>query len=60
MCTEDYEKTGKWHCLVFLKDLEFFLFGGPEAEELDALEESGEVNSMEDLLRALEGDAGEE
>lgn len=55
MCTSDYEKTGKWHCIKFLKDLEFFLFGRPETEEPDAFEQSGEVANMADLMRILEG-----
>lgn len=58
MCTEDYAKTKKWHCLAFLKDLEFFLFGGPEGEESEDFLEGGEVASMDELLRTLEGEEG--
>ena len=55
LCTEDHEKTGKWHCLAFLNELEFFLFGRPEEKESDAFGESAEIDNMEELLRVLEG-----
>ena len=52
LCSEDYEKTGQWRCLNFLKDLEFFLFGRDEADQ-DPSEpdESGEITTLADLLR---------
>ena len=57
LCFEDHEKSGQWHCLKFLKDLEFFLFGRDE-DEPDPSEpnESGDVTTLEDLLRVLEGE----
>jgi len=53
LCTEDHEKTGKWHCMKFLNDLDFFLFGSSEAEERDVVRESEEMVSLEDLMRVL-------
>ena len=61
LCTEDHEKTGQWHCLKFLKDLEFFVFGNEDDEEEETIGYSEsynetEVVSLEDLMRVLEGD----
>ena len=61
LCTEDHEKTGQWHCLKFLKDLEFFLFGKDEEEqeEQEVYQETyheTEVATLEDLMRVLEGE----
>ncbi len=54
LCSEDFERTGIWHCLKFLKDLEWFVF----ADDLDdGVEEVHEgVASMEELLRILESE----
>ena len=59
-CTEDHERTGTWHCLTFLREFEWFLFDTPEeaADEPDAA--VGEVITLEDLMRVLEGEAGTE
>ena len=59
LCTEDHEKTGEWHCLRFLKDLDFFVFGSDEADATDGHHEryqETEVATLEDLMRVLEGD----
>lgn len=59
LCTEYHEKTGTWHCLKFLKDLEMFLFGSdePEPEPMaEGWDESGEVTTLEDLMRVLEAE----
>jgi hypothetical protein len=54
LCTEDHEATGKWHCLKFLNDLDFFLFGRlEEDEDHDFVKESEDVVSLEDLMRVL-------
>ena len=56
LCTEDYEKTGEWHCLKFLNDLDFFIFGSAEVEQSEEPEpylEGEQVVSLEDLMRVL-------
>ena len=53
MCTEDYERTGSWHCLQFLKDLEWFVFEDDANEDRDVEQAEG-VTSMEELIRILE------
>lgn len=58
LCTEDHTRTGAWHCLKFLKDLEFFVFGNDEEEETteafsEGFDESGEVTTLEELMRVL-------
>jgi hypothetical protein len=54
LCTEDHEATGKWNCLKFLNDLDFFLFGrADEEEDHDFVKESEDVVSLEDLMRVL-------
>lgn len=53
LCTEDYERTGSWHCLQFLKDLEWFVFEDDANEDRDVEQAEG-VTSMEELIRILE------
>ena len=59
LCSEDHEKTGEWHCLKFLKDLEFFVFGSDDVEDEPATYQETyhetEVATLEDLMRVLEG-----
>lgn len=62
LCTEDFQKTGEWHCLKFLKEFEWFVFGTGEADTLVRQNDSDggqEIVSMEDLMRVLEGWDGE-
>ncbi len=56
LCSEDYERTGQWHCLKFLREFEWFVFGSdaPEMQEADA-EQGEKIVSMEELMRVLEG-----
>ena len=57
LCTEDYESTGTWHCLQFLKDLEWFVFEGDRSEEGEMDRGGGPsegVASIEELIRILE------
>ena len=45
--------------MKFLKDLEMFLFGSDEPEPepvAEGWDESGEVTTLEDLMRVLEGE----
>jgi hypothetical protein len=56
LCGDDFERTGKWHCLRFLKDLEWFVFEDDAPEHSDT-EQSEGVTSMEELMRILEFDA---
>ena len=58
LCTEDFEKTGSWHCIEFLHEFERMVFGIEEAESAKNPEEAGiegEIVSLEELLKALEG-----
>ena len=64
LCSEDYERTGQWHCLKFLREFEWFVFGtdeddaGPQA--LEGENASGEeIVSLEDLMRVIEGMDGD-
>ncbi len=52
LCTEDFERTGVWHCLTFLRDFERFVFGVEEEDE--AVEEGEGIVTLEGLMRALE------
>lgn len=54
VCSEDYRRTGEWHCLKFLKEFEWFLFPSEDTPEETPVEGS-EVVSLEDLMRVLEG-----
>lgn len=59
LCTEDHEKTGQWHCMKFLKDLEFFVFESEDEETVGGLQENfqeTEVTTLEELMRVLEGE----
>ena len=58
LCTGDYERTGVWHCLEFLRDFEWFLFETEGVEE-QAGGGEGEIESLEELMRALEEDGGQ-
>jgi hypothetical protein len=53
LCTEDYDRTGEWHCLELLKDFEAFIFPSEE-DEAGAEEAEGGITTLEDLVRALE------
>jgi hypothetical protein len=58
LCTEDFEKTGSWHCLEFLHEFETMVFGIKESGSATGLEEAGaegEIVTLEELLQALEG-----
>ncbi len=62
LCSEDHMRTGQWHCLKFLREFEWFVFGteekdGTPAPLVAAAEE--EIVSLEDLMRVLEGRDGE-
>ncbi|MFT5367131.1 MAG: hypothetical protein ACI8V2_002089 [Candidatus Latescibacterota bacterium] len=60
LCSEDFERTGQWHCLKFLKEFEWFVFGTGEIETLVSDVEQGEsIVSMDELMRVLEGMEGE-
>lgn len=56
LCSEDFERTGQWHCLKFLKEFEWFVFGGDEddARNLDTVD-GEQIVSMDELMRVLEG-----
>ena len=55
LCREDFDKTGEWHCLKFLKEFEWFVFGSG-AEEPQGEDLNGEqIVSMEELMQVLEG-----
>ena len=52
LCTEDHERTGTWHCLKFLREFEWFVFGADEEEEAP---EGEEIVSLDELMRVIEG-----
>ncbi len=59
LCGEDYRRTGQWHCVKFLKEFEWFVFGtGDGPAETEALA-GEEIVSLEDLMRLLKGLDGE-
>ena len=64
LCSEDYECTGQWHCLKFLREFEWFVFGtgeddaAPQALDADVVT-SEEIVSLEDLMRVIKGLDGE-
>lgn len=61
LCTEDFERSGQWHCLKFLKEFEWFVFGTGEIETHVSGGEQGEkIVSMDELMRVLEGTDGED
>ena len=51
LCRDDFENTGSWHCLQFLRDLEGFIFG----EDVDE-KRSEDVTPAEQLIRILESE----
>ena len=58
LCVEDHARTGQWHCLKFLREFEWFVFGIEEEDAApDALKEGAmaerEIASLEDLMRVL-------
>ncbi len=56
LCSGDYERTGTWHCMEFLKEFEQFVFGADEqVEEPEMAEGMEEVVTLDDLMRVLEG-----
>ena len=58
LCTEDFEKTGSWHCLDLLGEFEAMIFGAEEDSYGQSADESGmegEIVSLEELIKALEG-----
>ena len=55
LCTEDHERTGAWHCLKFLQEFEWFVFGADTEEDVPQAQETEEIVSLEDLMRVLEG-----
>ncbi|MGA1195223.1 MAG: hypothetical protein ACO36I_01850 [Candidatus Latescibacterota bacterium] len=56
LCSEDFARTGQWHCLKFLREFEWFVFGSDVHETHEADAEQGEkIVSMEELMRVLEG-----
>jgi len=56
LCSEDFERTGAWHCLKFLKEFEWFVFGSDEDDAQEADMAQGEkIVSMDELMRVLEG-----
>ena len=57
LCTEDFQRTGEWHCLAFLKEFEWFVFGTDEVDRsAEADVPAGEeIVSLEELMRVLEG-----
>ena len=62
LCSEDYERTGQWHCQKFLREFEWFVFGTGEddAEQMSMGSDTGEeIVSLEDLMRVIEGMDGE-
>ena len=56
LCSEDFERTGQWHCLKFLKEFEWFVFGSDEddARDLDFVD-GEQIVSLDELMRVLEG-----
>ena len=57
LCSEDYARTGEWHCLKFLREFEWFVFGtsGEDAAPQSLARAEEEIVSLEDLIRVLEG-----
>jgi hypothetical protein len=60
LCSEDSKRTGQWHCLKFLREFEWFVFGTGEEEPENHTTESDvlageEIVSLEDLMRVIEG-----
>ncbi len=57
LCSEDYARTGQWHCLKFLREFEWFVFGtsGEDAAPQSLARSEEEIVSLEDLMRVLEG-----
>ncbi|MCZ6632913.1 MAG: hypothetical protein O7G87_05865 [bacterium] len=56
LCSKDYERTKKWHCMKFLKEFEWFVFGTDEedkATEAPGMFAEDDIVSMEDLMRVL-------
>ena len=54
LCTEDYKRTGEWHCLELLRDFEGLVFGTEKEESVEEQEPAGEgIVSLEDLMRVL-------
>ncbi len=56
LCTEDFERSGAWHCLKLLSEFEAMVFGTDENDLGQVGEDSGvegEIVSLEDLIRAL-------
>ena len=62
LCGEDFEATGRWHCMKFLADFEWCVFGS-EAEDTSQAranaKQGDQIVSMEDLMQVLEGMEGE-
>ena len=57
LCTEDFERSGAWHCLELLSEFEAMVFGTDEDDLGQVGEDSGmqgEIVSLEDLIKALE------
>jgi hypothetical protein len=56
LCSEDYVRTGAWHCLELLSEFEAMVFGTDE-DDLSQVGEDpameGEIVSLEDLIKAL-------
>lgn len=55
LCTEDFERTGAWHCLKFLREFEHFVFGAEAGVADGAHEGEGEIATLEALRQTLEG-----
>ena len=55
LCSEDHARTGQWHCLAFLREFEWFVFGTEEEEDAPRVATEGEIASLEDLMCVLEG-----
>ncbi len=54
LCSEDHARTGQWHCLAFLREFEWFVFGTAE-EDVAPIATKGEIVSLANLLCVLEG-----
>lgn len=58
LCTEDFARTGSWHCLDLIKDFESYIFPTAEEEQFEQGTTGSEIESLEDLLLLLQKQAG--
>jgi hypothetical protein len=58
LCSEDFDRTGHWHCIQFLKEFEWFVFGSGEDDPAEGdtdVFQGRKIVSMEDLMAVVNG-----